>query len=83
MPSRPLPALPTETHAHILSFCDPQTLGRACRVSLAFLELASPHLYGDITIRGYEQLKTLFYDVQDEVRGSVSPCAHIRRRNDC
>ena len=59
--SRPLPSLPTETHAHILSYCDAQTLGRASLVSLAFLEIASPHLYGHITITGLAKLNRLFY----------------------
>ena len=58
--SRP-PSLPTETHAHILSYCDAQTLARASRVSLAFLQLAGPHLYEHITIRGFKQLERMFY----------------------
>lgn len=57
----PLPSLPTETYSHILSFCDGDTLGRASLVSLAFLELASPHLYGHIIITGLAQLNRLFY----------------------
>ena len=57
-----LPALPTETHAHILSYCDDQTLGRACLVSPAFLELASPLLYTHVAITGFDQLVKLFYD---------------------
>jgi hypothetical protein len=61
-----LPSLPTETHEHILSFCDQQTLGRACLVSLAFLELASPHLHRDITIHGFLHLDKLLHP--DEVR---------------
>ena len=51
--------LPTETYQHILSFCDGDTLGRASLVSLAFLELASPHLYGHIIITGLAQLKAV------------------------
>lgn len=65
---KPLPLLPTETHAHILSYCDPDTLAHASTVSFAFLQLASPLLYcRDLTITGYDQLQRLFYN---EVRSS-------------
>jgi hypothetical protein len=57
----PLSSLPTETYQHILSFCDPSTLGRASLVSLAFLELAGPFLYRDVNVTGFDQLERLFY----------------------
>jgi len=51
-PSSPLPFLPPEMKQHILRFCDPSTLAKASRVSLAFLELSSPILYQDIELIG-------------------------------
>lgn len=76
-----LPSLPTETHAHVLSYCDAQTLGRACLVSFAFLELAGPLLYEHINITGFAQLESMFYN---EVRSKVNlcPCSLLRTASD-
>ena len=60
-PSKTLPSFPTETHAHILSYCDQQTLARISATSSTFLELAGPLLYRHITITGFDQLQRLFY----------------------
>ena len=62
-----IPPLPTETKAHILSYCDQQTLGRAAGASLELLELAGPLLYQDITVKGYNQCLRLLG--QDRVSG--------------
>ncbi|KAL7416862.1 hypothetical protein BDY24DRAFT_205686 [Mrakia frigida] len=59
-PSPPFPLLPLEIKNHILRFCDPSTLAKTARVSLAFLELSSPILYEDVHIHGFEHLKLLF-----------------------
>ena len=58
---RCLPHLPAETYSHILSFCEPDVLADASRVSLAFLELAGPILYRHVTITGLNQLDKLFH----------------------
>ena len=74
-PSRHLPLLPLETKAHILTFCDAPTLAQASLVSLTFLELASPRLYGHITITGFDQLDRLFYkEVSELSRACCSVC---------
>ena len=54
-----LPHLPLEMKAEILSYCDVQTLGRAAQVSFAFLELAGPILYADVTVKGFAHLRRL------------------------
>ena len=59
-PSSPLPFLPPEMKQHILRFCDPSTLAKASRVSLAFLELSSPILYQEIELIGLGKLEKLF-----------------------
>ena len=56
---RPLPYLPPEVKGHILRFCDRKTLYSAALVSLAFLELSSPFLYGHIDITGSRELYQL------------------------
>lgn len=56
------PVVPLEIKAHILSFCNPSTLAAACRVSFAFLGLASPHLYQHVELDTCEQLELLFCD---------------------
>ncbi|KAL7409635.1 hypothetical protein BDY24DRAFT_402497, partial [Mrakia frigida] len=58
--SLPLPSLPIELNRSILSFVDTQTIGRCCRVSLAFLEIASELLYRDVEVEGIERLKDMF-----------------------
>jgi hypothetical protein len=57
--SSSLPDLPLEVHEHILRFCDPPTLSRTSRVSLAFLELSIPLLRGEIHIEGLEKMEKL------------------------
>ena len=58
----PLSSLPTETHAHILAFCDDSTLATVSAVSFAFLEMALALLYRDLTVTGYASLEQLFYN---------------------
>ena len=59
-PSGRLPlSLPLEMKAEILSYCDVQTLGRAARVSFAFLAIAGPILYEDVTVKGFAHLRQL------------------------
>ena len=41
-------------------FCDPSTLAKISRVSLAFLELSSPILYQDNEIVGHRKIEQLF-----------------------
>lgn len=59
-PVAPLPDLPLELEREILTFCDPATLAKACQVSFAFLELASPLLYTHISLVGPDGLEKLF-----------------------
>ena len=55
-----LKEFPTEIYNEILKFCDPSTLAKAARVSLAFLELSSPLLYRDVQVDGIEKMAKLF-----------------------
>jgi hypothetical protein len=53
----PFPPLPLELKADIFAHADADTLAKACGVSLAFLEIAAPLLYRDITFVGPEGLE--------------------------
>ena len=72
--STPLPFLPLEVKGHILRFCEVGTLAVSSRVCLAFLEMAGPILYKDITITGKEQLEKL---VRSEVSISDPVARHV------
>lgn len=56
-----LKQFPIEIYNEVLKHCDPSTLARASRVSLAFLELSSPLLYRDVKLVGFEQMVELFF----------------------
>lgn len=51
---KPFPPLPLELKGEILSLADADTLARACGVSLAFLQMAAPLLYRDITFTKFD-----------------------------
>ncbi|KAL7416912.1 hypothetical protein BDY24DRAFT_378682 [Mrakia frigida] len=57
-----LKQFPIEIYHEGLKHCDPSTLARASRVSLAFLELSSPLLYRDVKLVVFEQMAELFCD---------------------
>lgn len=58
--SAPLPILPIEIKAAVLSFADQPTLAAACRTSLALLQLAGPLLYESIEVETHRALRLLF-----------------------
>jgi hypothetical protein len=71
-PLQPSTPLPLEIKGEILSFADTDTLARACSVSLAFLELAAPLLYRDITFVGPMGL-TKFLTLRVSILASFLP----------
>ena len=58
--SQPVPSIPTELRRSILSFCDPSTLAKVSRASVAFAELATPFLYRNVVLKGPEALESFF-----------------------
>ncbi|KAL7416871.1 hypothetical protein BDY24DRAFT_438690 [Mrakia frigida] len=80
--SSPLPLLPLEIKNHILRFCDPSTLAKTARVSLAFLELSSPILYEDVHIHGFEHLKLLFCSRSDPPPLQIDPFLSLSQIRD-
>lgn len=79
-PHRSSPALHWEIIEHILSCCDPCTLGRASLVSFATLERAGPLLYRHITITGFDQLGRMFYDqVSSSLIQTMNLCLTMTR----
>ncbi|KAL7417211.1 hypothetical protein BDY24DRAFT_411962 [Mrakia frigida] len=58
--SRRLPIFPLELKHHVLRFCDPSTLSKTSRLSLAFLQLSPPLLYRDIELVGLDKAELLF-----------------------
>ena len=55
-----LPPLPVELRREILSLCDRGTLATACRVSLAFLEMAAALLYTHLVVDRHSLPRLLY-----------------------
>ena len=71
---------PIEIHNEILKFCDPSTLAKVGRVSLAFLELSSPLLYRDVELVGMDKMAELFCDREARLLSSLSSASFLKGR---